>query len=159
MIAAYALAANATADPPTAMLTPDPVLTPGVVASTDADAICGHAGGGSYSRAHRFTTPEMKAQVFAEYGMAVPVGPERRRWEIDHRVPLALGGADDLRNLWPQYRGGLWGYPAKDRFEAYAAREVCDGRVPLATAQGWFLAPDWRVGYCAVFRDENCPAR
>jgi CRISPR/Cas system Type II protein with McrA/HNH and RuvC-like nuclease domain len=26
---------------------------------------------------------------------------ERGAWEIDHSVPIALGGTDNLRNLWP----------------------------------------------------------
>ncbi len=26
---------------------------------------------------------------------------ERGAWEIDHSVPMAIGGTDNLRNLWP----------------------------------------------------------
>lgn len=26
---------------------------------------------------------------------------ERGAWEVDHSVPIALGGTDSLRNLWP----------------------------------------------------------
>ena len=111
---------------------PDPTLTPGVVASIDAGEVCGR-GSLTYSQAHRQTTREMKLEVIHAYGLTPPF-----RGEIDHRIPLCLGGADDVRNLWPQRD-----FQAKDRLETFACREVCAGRVSITEAQGWFLG-DWR---------------
>ena len=117
---------------------PDPTLTPGVVASTDVKEVCATDGlpGSSYSRQHRLTTREMKRQVLHAYGLSGFF-----HGEIDHRVPLCLGGADDVKNLWPQTE-----YRAKDELEAYACREVCAGRLRLSEAQSWFLGDNPQLG-------------
>lgn len=136
---------------------PDSTLTPGVVASTDAAEVCGIEGGLSYSKRHRQTPAGLKALVRKRYGIAG--GGE---WEIDHRVPLALGGADVAYNLWPQPgngHGAAWTFHDKDRLEQFAWERVCKmQRMFLAEAQRMFLAPDWRVAYCATFADDKrCP--
>jgi hypothetical protein len=67
--------------------------------------------------------------------------------ELDHLVPLALGGADGLGNIWPEC--GPDGvtlreryFKAKDRVENYLAREVKAGRISLEDAQRG-IARDW----------------
>ena len=107
---------------------PDRSVSPGLVASTDVNEICGREGGLTYSQRHRQTTREMKNAVLAEYGLHGPF-----RGEIDHIVPLCLGGADDVRNLWPQQS-----FHQKDALEAYACRMVCAGKVAIGEAQSWF---------------------
>lgn len=120
---------------------PDPTLTPGVIASTDEAQVCGRTGGLTYSQAHRQTTEAMKAQVRQEYHAA-------HCGEIDHRVPLALGGADDVKNLWCQPGTGAWSYHVKDRLEVYAWEAVCKHHtMTLGQGQAIFLAPDWREEY------------
>lgn len=136
---------------------PDARLTPGAVASTDTADVCGHAGGLSYSQQHRHTEVSVKVAIMREYGKA----PGRAGdGEIDHLVPLCLGGADRPANLWWQPgdgQGASFTYHDKDRLEAEACREVCEGKVPVATAQAWFLAPaDWRTAYCRHFADARC---
>ena len=118
---------------------PDPALTPGKVATTDVREVCATEDNLSYSRRHRATSHELKSWVFREYGIEPPQGYARTEWEIDHRIPLCLGGADEAANLWPQNRTT---FPKKDRLEAHACREVCAGRLSLVEAQGWFLG-DW----------------
>ena len=113
---------------------PDPALTPGAVASTDAREICGEVAGLTYSRQHRQTTREMKAEVRQRYGV-----PQGWRGEIDHRVPLCLGGADVVENLWPQTD-----FQAKDELEAQACRAVCHGQMTVQQGQAIFLG-DWRA--------------
>lgn len=134
-------AALANQDP----LVPDDALTPGVVASTDQTEVCGIIGGLSYSKRHRATSNEMKTAVRERDGKA-------SCGEIDHRLPLALGGADDTRNLWCQPTGE-WGYKVKDRLEIRVWEMVCkEGAMTLHDAQTLFLAPaDWREGYRKVF--------
>jgi hypothetical protein len=138
----------------TAREVPDPILTPGLIETSDQSEVCGVVDGLTYSKRHRATTSGMKAEVFRRYGMSVPHA-NRGEWEIDHLVPLCAGGQDALENLWPQYREGQWGFPVKDKLEAEACREVCHGHVPLATAQAWFMG-DWRVAYCAVVKGPPC---
>lgn len=67
--------------------------------------------------------------------------------ELDHLVPLELGGADGMGNIWPEC--GPDGAPLadrnfkiKDRVENYLADEVKSGRMPLDAAQRG-IAEDW----------------
>ncbi len=67
--------------------------------------------------------------------------------ELDHLVPLELGGADGLGNIWPECgpdRTVLDNryFKIKDRVENYLADEVKDGRMSLDAAQQG-IASDW----------------
>jgi hypothetical protein len=59
--------------------------------------------------------------------------------ELDHLVPLELGGSNDITNLWPEL--GKIPNP-KDAVENALHRAVCDRRVSLAAAQD-AIARDW----------------
>ncbi len=139
--AALALLLLGTAIAAQEVLLPDPQLTPGVIASTDQAEVCGFIGGLSYSKRHRVTTPEMKENIHQRYGAS---------WcgEIDHRLPLALGGADVVENLWCQPGPPEpWNFTLKDRLESYVWEAVCKRHtMTLEQGQAIFLAPDWRVG-------------
>ncbi len=134
-------------------LIPDDKLTPGVVASTDGAAVCATGPLGTYSEQHRQTSEAMKRQVYQRYG----IEPAGRDFEIDHRLPLALGGKDDIENLWPQQG---WQHPSfhdKDRLEVYLWRQVCKKHaMPLPAAQKLLLG-DWRPVYCKIFPAPPCP--
>jgi hypothetical protein len=59
-------------------------------------------------------------------------------YEIDHLIPLCLGGSDDPSNLWPQPRRSVeetWNAEAKDRLERLMCNMVCEGQIDIATAQ------------------------
>lgn len=67
--------------------------------------------------------------------------------ELDHLVPLELGGADGLGNIWPECGPNAAVlkdryFKVKDRVENYLADEVRAGRMPLETAQHG-IAADW----------------
>jgi len=129
---------------------PDPTLTPGVIASTDEAEVCGIVDGKTYSQRHRKTTSAMKAEVFKRYG----IQKAGREFEVDHRVELSLGGADELGNLWPEPGNGLgvqWTFHLKDRLEARVWRMVCkEHSMSLADGQAIFLG-DWVEGYAKIF--------
>ena len=153
---------------------PDHALTPGAVdpAVTDAD-ICEHGwapgnpprhgGDLTYSKAARHTSAAIKEDAFAEYHLTNP-HDGGQSWEVDHLVPLALGGRDAIENLWPESRTGdqlnAW---AKDRLEYRLYRLVCDPppgevRVALAQAQAVFRT-DWVAAYRQYCANEaDCPA-
>jgi len=119
-----------------APLFPNPILTPGAVATTDIHEVCGRVAGLTYSRRHRVW--HNKAETLAKYGLLPSAA---HAVEDDDRVPVCLGGnnASPL-NHWPE----PWGDARKkDHFEDWSCRAVCTGHIPLATAQGWFLG-DWR---------------
>ncbi len=67
--------------------------------------------------------------------------------ELDHLVPLELGGADGLGNIWPECGPAnaplaRRNFKIKDRVENYLAAQVRAGRMPLAEAQRG-IAGDW----------------
>jgi len=61
------------------------------------------------------------------------------RTELDHLVPLELGGSNDATNLWPEYPPTP---NPKDKVEDMLNAAVCDGRITLAAAQD-AIAADW----------------
>jgi hypothetical protein len=111
---------------------PDRQCTPGAVATTDLRVICQTS-----TESRRHVTEATKRAVLAEYGVA---WEDRRTVEIDHLVPLALGGSNSRENLWPQ---PIEDAEQKDRVENKVHRDVCAGRVSVEAAQRRFME-DWR---------------
>jgi hypothetical protein len=126
---------------PRAGVLPDKDLTGGSVRTGDRGAACGHAreSGGQMNAARR-------DEVLKRYGLPPGTHPD---YEIDHLIPLCLGGSDDPSNLWPQARRSIettWNAEAKDRLERLLCNMVCEGQVDIATAQEAF-ATDWIAAY------------
>ena len=122
---------------------PDHTLTPGAtLPGVTAAQVC-TAG---WTQAHRDVPEELRYQVFAEYRVAYSA---HLSYEVDHLIPLELGGSNSIRNLWPQPAGGSHpGYPAKDGLENRLHELVCDGTLPLSTAQH-AIAANWWAAYHA----------
>jgi hypothetical protein len=83
------------------------------------------------------------------YGIHAPHGNsgENQICELDHLVPLELGGADGLGNIWPECGPDTTVlanryFKRKDRVENYLANEVKTGRMSLIVAQKG-IASDW----------------
>lgn len=122
---------------------PDRTLTPGVTnpAVTQA-SVCATKWGTD----RRFVTPAMKREVAAAYhrSRASIVGYGKGPCcEFDHLISRELGGADDVKNLWPQPWGAA---KQKDRLENRLHVLVCNGTISLATAQT-AIAHDWIAAY------------
>lgn len=121
-----------------ALAVPNPTHTPGVVRPMTQAEVCAVRWGTD----SRKVTVRMRRQVFEWYGV-----PQARRkdYEVDHLIPRSAGGADDVRNLWPQ----PWVPWArlKDRLETRLHKRVCITRdLSLEAAQAVFRG-DWRDGY------------
>jgi len=100
----------------------------------------------------RIAPRAMAEQVFAQYGIG---NPEPRAYEVDYLITPALGGAEDVKNLWPQpYGGSVWTARVKDALEDYLRTMVCNGRLELATAQE-DIATDWIAAYRKYFRTDQ----
>jgi hypothetical protein len=99
---------------------PDPSCTPGAVETTDLEIICHHS---TWER--RNVSSAIHRQVFEEYGMAYP--QTRGEFEVDHLIPLELGGSNDIANLWPEAAEPRPGFHDKDLCENWAHKIVCDG--------------------------------
>src|SRR5207302_10672657 len=93
---------------------PNPALTPGIARTDITQAnICAT----KWGKDARHVTAAMKRQVFASYGFVNGNKDPRCPCEIDHLVSRELGGADDMRNLWPQSYNGSWNAHLKDKLE------------------------------------------
>ena len=137
---ATALTSPALAQTPPA-IAPDPTLTPGAVRTTDAGEICATG-----TRALRHWSRERDDRIMAEY--ALPPGPHPD-FEIDHLIPLGIGGSDDDLNLWPEPRRSIepvWNAEAKDRLEWKLRDLVCSGELDAREAQRE-IADDWTEAY------------
>lgn len=128
-----------------ARIRPDPRLTPGAVITSDP-AVFSHAG---YSRSVRHTSGRVKRNVYRAYGIDRRSG----HYELDHLIPLALGGADVPENLWPEDRDSEWGAEAKDRLEWRLVQLVCGRAVDAEQAQR-DITTDWIAAY-----GKYCPNR
>jgi hypothetical protein len=95
----------------------------------------------------RHVSQSEKHEVELEYGMVAK--PYGHTLEIDHIVPLELGGSNDIANLFPERAtlpGGRPGYRVKDRLENVAHAAVCAGELTLRTAQVE-IAANWERLY------------
>ena len=108
----------------------DPAVTQGNIHST----ICVSG----YTK--RVRPPESQTETF-KFDVAYPAygTPSGEKTELDHLVPLELGGSNDATNLWPESPPTP---NPKDKVENALNAAVCDGRVKLAAAQA-AIAADW----------------
>ncbi len=89
-----------------------------------------------------------KFRVEREYGMAATY--YGRTIEIDHIVPLELGGSNAIANLFPEPGSGHANYHVKDAAENRAKADVCDGTLSLRAARRGF-ARNWEALYRRLF--------
>lgn len=120
---------------------PDHRLTPGAIRpSATAQEICSRR---FHTGPYRHTTPKMKAEAYAEYHRTKKPGV---CCEVDHLVPLELGGMDVEANLWAQPYKPVPGAHQKDLVENCMHRLVCEGKLGLAEAQRRLMT-DWYAEY------------
>lgn len=128
---------------------PDPRLTPGAVLTTDTRVICQRG----YTRTVRHTSGKLEYEVYREYG----IDPRSGHYEIDHLIPLEVGGADVRENLWPESRDTpIWNANTKDRLENYLHEQVCAGRIRIEQAQRE-IATDWIATYKNFLGNPSSP--
>ncbi len=126
--------------PPPAVAMPDPTLTPGdVIAGVTPAQVCAPG----YARTVRFVPASEKIRVYAEYGIS---SHAYGAYEVDHLVPLELGGSNDIKNLWPQPAVPVPGFHEKDDLELRLHDLVCRGQLGLHAAQQ-AIASDWLAAY------------
>lgn len=124
---------------------PDAWCTPGAVGDKVTQDVIGsticRTGWTDTVRPPASVTEPVKTAAMLAYGIPLT---RRGTVELDHLVPLSLGGADDVANLWPEPSDipGAGFTNRKDQVERALLRAVCAHRVPLAAAQR-AIAADW----------------
>jgi hypothetical protein len=140
---------------------PDSTCTPGAVNPTVTAEILRNRAFRTGCLRNLATSEQHKSVTYEWYGVPHPSnnsGPTQI-CELDHYVPLELGGADTLDNIWPQC--GPAGvkleqryFKMKDTVENYLTWAVKSGRMELSIAQRG-IASDWTQYLDAAER--TCP--
>ena len=114
---------------------PNPKLTPGVARQVTQDELCTTS-----TKLVRHTTSDTKKQVYAEYGLKPNrssncTGVAQSCYEVDHLIPLEMGGADEKNNLWPQLYDGVNNAHDKDKLENFLHKQICANKITMKQAQ------------------------
>jgi hypothetical protein len=111
---------------------PDRACTPGsIYPKAGRRVICVS----DYAGSVRDVSESTKTRVYRSYGIRHHAEGE---YEIDHLVPLELGGSNSIANLFPQPArpaGGGPGFHRKDRLENVTHDRVCTGAMRLRPTQ------------------------
>jgi hypothetical protein len=134
---------------PSGELLPDPKCTPGAINPTLTEAVLKNPAFRTGCVRNDATSENQKRTTYKWYRTKRPRNNVHltQTCELDHLIPLYLGGADTLDNIWPQC--GPKGvhlddryFKEKDKVEYYLGRQVREGKMDLADAQRG-IAKDW----------------
>jgi hypothetical protein len=121
-------------------IVPDSNLTPGDSFDVIAQDVCVPG----YTKKVRAVPQATKRQVYSEYGITEH---QEGDYEVDHLIPLELGGSNSIKNLWPEsYRTSPWNARVKDQLESRLHKLVCDRELDLKMAQRE-IAANWIEAY------------
>jgi hypothetical protein len=99
-----------------------------------------------YSGRVRNVSETTKRLVYRRYGI---LRHHRGQYEVDHLIPLELGGSNSIKNLFPEAANPP-GFHQKDRLENRFHSKVCDGTLTLREAQRQFIV-NWLQAYRVEF--------
>jgi hypothetical protein len=125
---------------------PNQILSPGKAdPSLTKEVICDD---GFRTGDYRNVSTALKNRVYIEYGIKAKEGycSNGQGCEVDHIIPLYLGGSNDITNLWPQPYEGKWNAHMKDNLEMKLHKLVCSGAITLEDAQKE-ISTDWIKAY------------
>jgi hypothetical protein len=125
---------------------PDARLTPGATVLLNRSVVCSEPGDGN-----KPVPVPLQRRVFQEYGIP---RADPQAYEVDYLVTPALGGADDIHNLWPHSHSAIWNAQVKDALEDRLREMVCDGSLDLREAQQE-IAANWISAYKKYFHTEE----
>jgi hypothetical protein len=108
---------------------PHPKLTPSDIFDVSAQDVCVSG----YAKKVRAVPAWLKRQAYAEYGITQH---KTGNYEVDHLIPLSLGGSNSIRNLWPQStKTSPWNSYVKDALERKLHKLVCAGQLEEASSR------------------------
>ena len=143
------LAASVMALPAMAMAQlPNNMYTPGKADKVDVKQLCAE----TFETSVKPMADWQKNTTLERYG----VRPESFSGDLEHLVPVSLGGTNDPENLYPFHAQGEYTLEAKQRLAAKIHELVCDGKMSLKQAQDIFKK-DWTKGYKQYVGAMNAP--
>jgi hypothetical protein len=122
---------------------PNLELTPGSVITVNSSVICRSG----YSSEVRDVSVSLKKKVYSEYNIKYP--QNRGSYEVDHFIPLELGGSNEITNLWLEPSEPRPGFHEKDMVENYLHDQVCNHNMSLVEAQNQ-IKNDWYSVYLQI---------
>jgi hypothetical protein len=80
-----------------------------------------------YAKKVRAVPTRLKRQAYAEYGITQYKTGD---YEVDHLIPLSLGGSNSIRNLWPQStKTSPWNSYVEDALERKLHKRDADLKI------------------------------
>ena len=129
-----------TPTPGVSVAMPNPKLTPGVVADSDVVSVCSQP---------RQPTPALSVgvedAVLTEYGIPITT-LVLASYHFNYLIPLDLGGANAIANIWPISVNKTIGYFQKQQLDGKLRSMVCYSQIQLVPTQQ-LLAQDWYALY------------
>lgn len=135
------------AAPTVVLAAPNPSLTPGAAVLEASNRLCQES-----LPKNKPVPSALRRQVLSEYGVA---DASEKAYEVDYLITPALGGSDDIHNLWPHsYTNTEWNASVKDELEDRLHSMVCRGQLDLPTAQRE-IAANWIGAYKKYFHTDR----
>jgi hypothetical protein len=130
---------------------PNSSVTPGAtnpaVTQTNIHSTICVSGYSKTIRPHPSYTTDLKIQQLSTPPYSEYRDRKTADFEEDHLISLELGGSPtDPKNLWPEPFASSTGARVKDRLENALHALVCNGSLPLRTAQR-AIASNWYAAY------------
>lgn len=97
-----------------------------------------------WASSHREVATSQYREVYGEYG--IPYPEPSGSYELDHLIPLELGGDNANANLWPEAAAPAPGFHQKDSLENVMHDRVCASSLGLVEAQHE-IASNWYAAY------------
>jgi hypothetical protein len=127
---------------------PNNYYTPGKADKVDQKQLCA----ATFESSVKPLADWQKNTALERYG----VRPESFNGEMEHLVPVSLGGSNDPDNLYVFHAQGEYTLEAKQRLAAKLHELVCDGKMSVKQAQDVFKK-DWTKGYKQYVGAMNAP--
>jgi hypothetical protein len=126
---------------------PNRSFTPGAILLLNREEVCKEP-----DTKDKAVPKVVQWKVFREYGVS-QAGVET--YVVDYLIAPALGGSDDIHNLWPQPdTNAVWNSRVKDKLEDHLRHDVCQGELDLTTAQRE-IAGNWIEAYKKYFHTDH----
>ncbi len=126
---------------------PSSFQTPGATVKADAAKVCS----ADFAASAKPVAGRQRDEALARYGQR----PEAFTGELDHLIPVSLGGSNDPDNLWPLPAQGQFGAEQKHALEAKLRELVCgEKKLSLKQAQE-AIRKDWVKAYSQYVQGQN----